>query len=172
MYEEFIEVNNKLLWSIVSNKDRQYFSNTFHKFMLKYYDKDDLYQELLMKLLSVYDTFNGELGKQTTYFTTVCINHLITLMQPYKSKKYKSIVLKDYDISNITDNIDYELLYENKITIQYIKEWIKGTKYEDIVLLILQGLTQSEIAIELQLSRQRVSQVYLEFIERIKVKLC
>jgi len=167
-FEQFIQENNKLIYSIVENSKR-YTSNRFHKFLLEYYDKDDVYQELITKLHSVYDTFNVDKGvKSTTYFTNICINHLYTLMQPYKAQKKQGKDIKTIDLKNFIDEVDYKELYHNKLTLQEIKRYICTHKNKNVLLLLLDGYTQSDVARLKDITRQRVSQIYLGFIEEMK----
>jgi RNA polymerase sigma factor (sigma-70 family) len=169
LFENFINVNEKLLWSIVNNTKRKYFSNTFHKFLLKYYDVDDLYQELLTKLFTVYDTFDVlKKVKHTTYFTTICVNHLYTLMQPYGAKKNQIRTTTNFDLKTIVDSTDYELLYVNKMTIQEIKKYISKHRNKAILELIVKGISQKNVANDFNVSKQYINKVWLDFIKELK----
>jgi len=168
-FEQFIEENNKLIYSIVENSKRKYMSNRFHKFLLEYYDKEDVYQELLMKIYSVYSTFNVDKDvKNTTYFTNVCINHLYTLMQPYKAQKKQGKDIKTIDLTQFVDEVDYKELYVNKFTLQEIRKYIKLNNNRDILEELLIDNNKSNVASLFGVSRQHISKVYLDFINEMK----
>ncbi len=170
-YESFITNNNKLLWSIVNNSKNKYFEDISYELMLEHFDKEELHQELLMKIFSVFNTFDTLKNiKHTTYFTTVCKNHLLTLIQPFLSQKYLNNVEYDLNVELIT-NIGFKELYEDKCTLNTLYEYVYEYKYKDIMLKILKGDTQQDIANEIGLTRQRVSQIYLEFVKLIKDKM-
>jgi len=167
-FTQFIEDNNNLIWSIVNNTQRKYFSNTFHKHLLTYYDKDDVYQELLTKINETYDTYDLDKGiKCTTYFTNVCINHLYTLMQPYKSKKKQGKDIKTIDLTRFVDKVDYKQLYIDKMTLNEIRGKIEVHKNKDILNALLENNNQSDVAREFNVTRQRISQIYLEFVKEM-----
>lgn len=171
-FEQFILDNDKLLWAIISNKDKKYFNDYFHENLLKHFDKEDLYQELLTKIHSVYPYYNNDKGVLSTYIVVICKHHIITLMQPYKSKKKKDVEIEsDYDFTLISDNIDYETLYENKMTMQEILDILKTYKHKEVIELILQGESQSDIAKQFNVSRQSISHKYLNFIKKVKEEL-
>jgi RNA polymerase sigma factor (sigma-70 family) len=166
-FEQFIQENNKLIYSIVENSKRKYMSNRFHKFLLEYYDKDDVYQELITKLHSIYGTYDDNISKHTTYFTNVCINHLYTLMQPYKAQKKQGKDIKTIDLKNFVDEVDYKELYHNKLTLQEIRGFISTHKNKDILYTLLDGYNQSDVARMFNVSRQHISKVYLAFIDEM-----
>jgi RNA polymerase sigma factor (sigma-70 family) len=171
-FEKWVKENNKFIWSIVENKNRMYFSNNFYRLTLRYHDKEDLYQELLMKFYEVFDTYDkNNQAIRLTYMGVIGKNHIMTLMQPYKYKKNTVNITTKYNLDNIIDDIDYEQLYINKITMQSIIKLADEYKQGNIIKLILKGYTQSDIALDLNVSRQYINQIYLAFIEKMKEEL-
>ena len=171
-FETWVNENSNFIWSIVNNKNRMYFSNNFYRLTLRYYEKEDLYQELLMKFYEVFDTYDkNNQAIRLTYMGVIGKNHIMTLMQPYKYKKNTVYITTKYNLDNIKDDIDYEQLYVNKVTMQSINVLLKEYKQGNIIKLILKGYTQSDIAIDLNVSRQYINQIYLAFIEKMKEEL-
>ncbi len=169
-YEDFIKVNENLLYAIINNKQRMYFSVRNYKLMKKYFDIDDLYQELLTKLHEVYSSYDNDRNvKRTTYITTICKNHLLTLIQPYKAKnKWSKYIVTNIDVNTLKDDIDYEELYVNKMTVEEIRKIAKESSNSEILLLLLSGLNQSQVARLINVSRQYVNQLWLQFIKEVK----
>jgi len=137
--------------------------------MLKYYEKEDLYQELLTKIHEVYDTFDKvNSTKRSTYFVNVCINHLYTLMQPYKFEKRKGLPITSIDLSVFADSLDYEEMYANKMTVQEIIKYTRCHKLHRLLLPLIKGDKQIDVAIHNGVSKQYINKIWNEYILELK----
>jgi|LGVE01.1.fsa_nt_gb RNA polymerase sigma factor (sigma-70 family) len=168
-FEQFIKDNNKLIWAIVNNKNRKYYSHNFQKFLYSKYDKEDIYQELLTKIHKEYNSFNSMLNvKMTTFMTTVCVNHLSTLMQPYGAKKNQIKTTTKIDLDRFEDTNVSEDTMMNRLTIQELIIDLEGKPNEAILISLINGVSQSKVARVNNLSRQRIHQIWNEYKESVK----
>ena len=167
-YEKYIKDNEKLIWSIVNNTKRKYYSHNFQKFLYSKFDKEDLFQELLTKIHKEWYTYDCTKGvKINTYFTNICKNYLSTLMQPYGAKKNQLKVITNVDLNRIEDDTISENTFYDKLTIQELMSDLEYNKNKDILLYLLNGETQSNVARKYGLSRQRVHQIWNEYMKEI-----
>jgi RNA polymerase sigma factor (sigma-70 family) len=168
-FEQFIKENDKLIWSIVNNKNRKFYSHNFQKFLYSKYDKEDIYQELLTKIHKEYNSFNSLLDvKRTTFMTTVCVNYLSTLMQPYGAKKNQIKTTTKIDLDRFEDTNVSEDTMMNRLTIQELIVNLEGKPNEAILVSLINGVSQSRVARLNKLSRQRIHQIWNEYKESVK----
>ena len=168
-FEDFIKENNDLIWSIVNNTKRQFYSHNFQKYLYSKFEKEEIYQELLTKIHEVYCTFNkSKNAKMTTYFTNICIKHLQTLMQPYGAKKRQLKVITNVDLKWIIDDDYNENTMYDELTLREVITGIGNIRNRDIIFYMLNGETQVNIARKYGISKQRVQQIWKEFLNSIK----
>lgn len=124
-------------------------------------DRDDLYQEGLIGLLSAINSYNPEKGAKFSAFASVCIdNRMKTLL--LKSKKNASIVANIDEISEdcfVYDEVTPESVYLYK---EYFSELfnvinsVLSTAELRIFKLCIQGLPYRAVAKKLNISEKSV----------------
>ena len=168
-FEEIIKENNSLIWAIVNNTNRRFYSHNFQKYLYSKFDKEDLYQELLTKIHKEYSSFNSMLNvKMTTFMTTVCVNHLSTLMQPYGAKKNQLKVITNIDLNRFEDTTQNENTLYNELTIQEAIASLSSHRHCDILTRLLKGKIQSDVARDMGISRQRVNKIWKDYLLSIE----
>lgn len=172
-FEQFITLNNDLIWAIVNNKSRKFYSHNFQKFLYSKYYKEDIYQELITKIFEEWDTYKEDKGaKRITYFTTVCVNYLSTLMTPYGAKKRQLKLITNIDLNQFIDEgiddsiVDIHLTVDELIRRENIVN-ASATK-KKIIISMLKGGKQSALAIELGVSKQHISKIWGDYIKEMK----
>lgn len=167
-FEDFVTQNNTLIWAIVNNKARKFYSHNFQKFLYSKFDKEDIYQELLTKIHEVWYTYKEGKVKQTTYFTNICIKHLQTLMQPYGAKKRQLKVITNIDLNTFEDTSINENILYNELTLDEELDKIENKRDRDIILYVLQGERYVDIANKYGVSKQRIHQIWSKYINSVQ----
>lgn len=172
-YEQFIKKNNNLLWSIANNKGGRFFKYSFHTFMLNYYEVEDLYQEMLMKLFGMFEDDDERFTTgTTTYTTTICINHLKTMMQPFKAQKNPTTkTTTTFDLNSIQDGYnDFTTEIEKDQWLQ-IEEKLATHKNKDIIEMILSGVPQKNVGKHFDKTRQSINKIYNDFVKEARKEM-
>ena len=129
-------------------------------------DFDDMVQEVLTHLSNKLDKYDSSKSKLSTYIYTVSRNKLINMKN--SKKNYKEVPI-DFDEEKLSD-----IIFNNQEEMKELKEWLRKEVGKlsgnalGVMTLIMEGYTQSEVSRIVGLSRQRVSQIYYEFIEGVK----
>lgn len=168
IYEEVIKRNEGLIHSIVN------------RYSSKLNDKDDLYQECLMKLWNVFNDYD-DTYKWTTFITIVCSNHLHNIVKSEnglskvnrtKDKKMlKDLRLDSKRFNHILGTISNdEPKYTSEETeiLDNVYRYLDTYKHKDKIKLILQGKTYREVGEQYGVSKQYIYKLYKEFIKKIK----
>ena len=167
-FNKLVNDNELLIWKVVN------------RYNIDYLDKDDLYQECLMKIYDSMDCYNNEY-KMSTYLYSILSNHLSNIVKENNTQKRKNhlinsqgidIILgtiKDYDFNEyISDNEYTELeLYVMDIA-QYVLNTLNDKKRYIANEYLFTNRTQQDIGNELGLSRMYISLVWNEFIDKVK----
>ncbi|MAQ01264.1 MAG: RNA polymerase subunit sigma-70 [Alteromonadaceae bacterium] len=127
------------------------------------FDREDLAQEILAQIWRSLDTYNNDF-KMSTWLYRVALNVAISFYRKDKSAAYKHTEIED---KLLTYNMDEEA--ENKQSLIKLYEFIHELNDIDkaVLLMYLEGESQSEIATHFSISVSNVSTK----INRIKQKL-
>lgn len=170
-FEEIIERHNGLIWKVVN------------KYGIDYLDKEDLYQECLMQIWDKYNEYNDDY-KLTTYLYVICKNHLINLVKAENSQKSRNhlvnsegidIILaniRDYDFTNYVPDKPYtDKELDTLVTSEMVLDNLNDIKRYIIEQYLYMGRTQQSIANELGYSKNYISIIWLDFIDKVKERL-
>lgn len=151
MYLDIIERHKGIVFKVA----RAYCSNEF--------DREDLVQEILAQIWRSLDTYNDSF-KITTWMYRVALNVAITFYRKDKTTAYKHQEMEDKLLS-----YDMEAERENEQSLNELYTFINELSGVDkaVLLMYLEGESQSEIAANLNITVSNVSTK----ISRIKQKL-
>jgi RNA polymerase sigma factor (sigma-70 family) len=163
-FEQIVEDYNDLIWKIV------------HKYSSKLNDKEDFYQECLTKLYEEYTKYDDKY-KFSTFMYPILDNHLVNLVKSentYKRKNHITVNGVDITLKDIK-NFNFDLLYDEPTytdkelrTLEVCHTVLQRFKRKDLIESILVNKNQSETAREYGISRQRVSQIWKDYIKEVK----
>lgn len=150
-----------------------------HKYKpnVRFISHDDVVQEGLMKLWQVYQEYDGE-SAVTTFITTVLTNHFLDLIRyesrdKRRNKDEKGNVLsdvKDVDLDIIQDETDfYNGQYSWIVSRAYQK--LENHSKKDILLELISGTSQTNMANQLGVSRQYVSKLWVDFLKDLREEI-
>lgn len=135
---EIVEENKKLIYKVS------------HMYCDSYFDKKDLFQEIVANLWKAYPRFNGH-SKISTWIYKISINTAISWFRDYLKHK-NHIEYTDF-VPNMVDDSEFdeinEVLYNSishlgKIERAIILLQLDGYSYDDISEII--GLTKTNVA--------------------------
>ena len=151
MYLDIIERHKGIVFKVA----RSYCSNEF--------DREDLVQEILAQIWRSLDTYNDSF-KITTWMYRVALNVAISFYRKDKTTAYKHQEMEDKLLS-----YDMEAERENEQSLNELYTFINELSGVDkaVLLMYLEGESQSEIAANLNITVSNVSTK----ISRIKQKL-
>lgn len=151
MYLDIIERHKGIVFKVA----RSYCSNEF--------DREDLVQEILAQIWRSLDTYNDSF-KITTWMYRVALNVAISFYRKDKTTAYKHTEIEDKLLS-----YDMEAERENEQSLNELYTFINELSGVDkaVLLMYLEGESQSEIAANLNITVSNVSTK----ISRIKQKL-
>lgn len=151
MYLDIIERHKGIVFKVA----RSYCSNEF--------DREDLVQEILAQIWRSLDTYNDSF-KITTWMYRVALNVAISFYRKDKTTAYKHQEMEDKLLS-----YDMEAERENEQSLNELYTFINELSGVDkaVLLMYLEGVGQSEIAANLNITISNVSTK----ISRIKQKL-
>lgn len=151
MYLDIIERHKGIVFKVA----RSYCSNEF--------DREDLVQEILAQIWRSLDTYNDSF-KITTWMYRVALNVAISFYRKDKTTAYKHTEMEDKLLS-----YDMEAERENEQSLNELYTFINKLSGADkaVLLMYLEGESQSEIAANLNITVSNVSTK----IGRIKQKL-
>lgn len=151
MYLDIIERHKGIVFKVA----RSYCSNEF--------DREDLVQEILAQIWRSLDTYNDSF-KITTWMYRVALNVAISFYRKDKTTAYKHQEMEDKLLS-----YDMEAERENEQSLNELYTFINELSGVDkaVLLMYLEGESQSEIAANLNITISNVSTK----ISRIKQKL-
>lgn len=151
MYLDIIERHKGIVFKVA----RSYCSNEF--------DREDLVQEILAQIWRSLDTYNDSF-KITTWMYRVALNVAISFYRKDKTTAYKHTEIEDKLLS-----YDIEAERENERSLNELYTFINELSGVDkaVLLMYLEGESQSEIAANLNITVSNVSTK----ISRIKQKL-
>ncbi|APD87329.1 RNA polymerase subunit sigma-70 [Alteromonas sp. Mex14] len=151
MYLDIIERHKGIVFKVA----RSYCSNEF--------DREDLVQEILAQIWRSLDTYNDSF-KITTWMYRVALNVAISFYRKDKTAAYKHQEMEDKLLS-----YDMEAERENEQSLNELYTFINELSGADkaVLLMYLEGVSQSEIAANLNITVSNVSTK----ISRIKQKL-
>ena len=151
MYLDIIERHKGIVFKVA----RSYCSNEF--------DREDLVQEILAQIWRSLDTYNDSF-KITTWMYRVALNVAISFYRKDKTTTYKHQEMEDKLLS-----YDMEAERENEQSLNELYTFINELSGVDkaVLLMYLEGESQSEIAANLNITVSNVSTK----ISRIKQKL-
>lgn len=151
MYLDLIERHKGIVFKVA----RSYCCNEF--------DREDLVQEILAQIWRSLDTYNDSF-KITTWMYRVALNVAISFYRKDKTTAYKHQEMEDKLLS-----YDMEAERENEQSLNELYTFINKLSGVDkaVLLMYLEGVSQSEIAANLNITVSNVSTK----ISRIKQKL-
>lgn len=151
MYLDILEKHKGIVFKVA----RSYCSNEF--------DREDLVQEILAQIWRSLETYNDNF-KITTWMYRVALNVAISFFRKDKTIAYKHTEMEDKLLS-----YDMEAERENEQNLSELYAFINGLNDIDkaVLLMYLEGESQSEIAANLDITIANVSTK----ISRIKQKL-
>jgi RNA polymerase sigma-70 factor (ECF subfamily) len=151
MYLDILEKHKGIVFKVA----RSYCSNEF--------DREDLVQEILAQIWRSLETYNDNF-KITTWMYRVALNVAISFYRKDKTIAYKHTEMEDKLLS-----YDMETERENAQNLGELYAFINGLNDIDkaVLLMYLEGESQSEIAANLDITIANVSTK----ISRIKQKL-
>ena len=151
MYLDILEKHKGIVFKVA----RSYCSNEF--------DREDLVQEILAQIWRSLETYNDNF-KITTWMYRVALNVAISFYRKDKKIAYKHTEMEDKLLS-----YDMEAESENEQNLSELYAFINGLNDIDkaVLLMYLEGESQSEIAANLDITIANVSTK----ISRIKQKL-
>lgn len=151
MYLDIIERHKGVVFKVA----RAYCSNEF--------DREDLVQEILAQIWRSLDTYNDSF-KITTWMYRVALNVAISFYRKDKTTAYKHTEMEDKLLS-----YDMEAERENEQNLNELYTFINELSGVDkaVLLMYLEGESQSEIAANLNITVSNISTK----ISRIKQKL-
>lgn len=151
MYLDILEKHKGIVFKVA----RSYCSNEF--------DREDLVQEILAQIWRSLETYNDNF-KITTWMYRVALNVAISFYRKDKTIAYKHSEMEDKLLS-----YDMETERENAQSLSELYAFINGLNDIDkaVLLMYLEGESQSEIAANLDITIANVSTK----ISRIKQKL-
>ncbi len=151
MYLDILEKHKGIVFKVA----RSYCSNEF--------DREDLVQEILAQIWRSLETYNDNF-KITTWMYRVALNVAISFYRKDKTIAYKHTEMEDKLLS-----YDMEAERENEQNLSELYAFINGLNDIDkaVLLMYLEGESQSEIAANLDITIANVSTK----ISRIKQKL-
>jgi len=169
-FEETVEQVDGMIWKIA------------RKYSIKSYTVEDLYQECLMKVLDVYNDYNGT-SKLTTYLYTILDNHIKDLCRACNTQSNTNHIIvesddgkkvlkalrdvNDYNFDLLVTNTNYNEVDAERLEMVY--EVIKSHRNKGLLTsLIVYGKTQQAVADELGTTKQNVSKHYRNFINEVK----
>lgn len=156
-YERYLEIVEKHK-GIVFKVTRSYCKNEF--------DREDLAQEILAQIWRSLDTYDDTF-KITTWMYRVALNVAISFYRKDKSVVYKHTELEDQLLS-----YDMEQERENEKGLAQLYEFISELNDIDkaVLLMYLEGETQSEIAANLNITVSNVSTKISRIKQKLKLK--
>lgn len=160
-FEQLVKDNNKLIWKIA------------HKYSVKGMTSEDLYQECLMKLWSVYQQYNNSYAI-TTFIQTILSNHLQNLCRDNNTQERVNKI-NDNNVEDVR-NYDFTRYLPTKPHYTRQQEYVIEVGFnlleqqhnkEILERIILYGESQISIAKELGVSRQYISKQFNDFISLV-----
>ncbi|MDE6743268.1 MAG: sigma-70 family RNA polymerase sigma factor [Lachnospiraceae bacterium] len=168
---------SKLIYEIKENKEKFYllvsqFEPLIKKYVrLSFKDKEeDTYAELVAALWEAVCniTYYNNDGQITNYFNKALLNKYFELYR--NSRKYNDNTI-EIGQEKLEVYIDKNNPYESIITsndMERVKNKLKGRKKQIFELVYLKGLSDLEVAAELNISRQYVHRIKRNLNEMIK----
>ena len=152
-----------------------------NKYSSKLNTKEDLYQECLTKMWSVFNEYNGEYS-WATFIHNICSNHLRNIVKQETTLKRvnhtsDNIMIKDIRIDNtlytplletLTEEPPEQLSEEEELMLDRAYEILENEKHKDKIELILNGMTYREVGETFNVSKQYIEQIYKKFIKKVK----
>lgn len=155
MYLDIIERHKGIVFKVA----RSYCSNEF--------DREDLVQEILAQIWRSLDTYNDSF-KITTWMYRVALNVAISFYRKDKTTAYKHTEIEDKLLS-----YDMEAERENERSLNELYTFINELSGVDkaVLLMYLEGESQSEIAANLNITVSNVSTKISRIKQKLKTKL-
>lgn len=130
---------------------------------------DDIVQELKLHLWCRLKSFDSDRASLITFINVVLENKCKNLSE--KSKKIKENVeegdfIEEYLLDNIIDYAPNE-----KVAIETAYHVAELHKEKEVILRLLQGEKQVEVAVDFKVSRQRISKIWNDYIDEVKKEL-
>lgn len=130
-------------------------------------DQEDVYQELVMKLLKCCDKWDPYLGVSfSTYITEACINHKKSILRKQLNAKRGGTFTKTVSLEELLFDEDGTRNHINEPSVDFIvpvEVVLIGLPITDrerqYVIPLMKGLSLGEIAEKLGVTRTRVTQV-------------
>lgn len=165
-FEEFINGNQDLIHKLS------------HKYSIKGYEHDDMYQEGLTKLFEVFGEFDDDYS-ETTFITTVLKNHFLDLIrnsrnqynQNYDSNGNMLCDVRDFDFdileykTSVVDDIFDEMVLDIAFDV------LQDEYYKDGFIKRLYGETLQTIGDIYGVSRQNIDQRFQIYLEKVRDKV-
>ncbi len=146
-----------------------------NRYFIKQFTHEELTQEVLTHLSNKLDQFDPNRSKITTFISVVCNNKLSNMVAYDKRKKRE-----EYDeIPEEIDNIEFLLnvLCDRSpnerlaIEVAYDVLYMLGEKEQRVVKKTLMNQKQQVIAEEEGVTQGRVSQIWKEYINKVRSEL-
>lgn len=172
--EYLILANTKLVVSTI---------NTY----IKTRDFEDTFQTGCLGLIKAVDTFDMDLNNTFATYAVTCIKNIIYSSMKRERRGNPNIIISLQDNADIdesdepltyesilADKEDFTEVLQNEETYCLVRRLINKLSYRQEQVLsgvFSEEKTQSEVARDLGLSRQRVSAIYLKALNVLKIKL-
>ena len=128
---------------------------------------EDIVQECLTHVSNKLKYYDSEKSALSTYITIIC-NHKLQNMSRH-SKKVVAQNEGDMEAIFWENIINYSP--NEKIAIEVAYDVAREHNEKEIILKILQYKNQSEVAKEIGVSRQRISKIWNDYIDKVKEEL-
>lgn len=171
---------SKLIYEIKQNKEKFYllicqFEPLIKKYVRLLYkdEEEDIYAELVAALWEAVCniTYYNNDGQITNYLSRALLNKYFELYR--RSRKYNDNTIEIGE-EKLEAYIDKNNNYEKIITsndMESFKNKLSGKKKQIFELVYLMGLSDREVAAELNISRQYVHRIKRNLIEMIKKEI-
>ena len=124
---------------------------------------EDIRQEVLMHIAKKLDKYNPNKAKVSTYIMTISKNKLINMTKSKKNKKETPISFnEDMETKTLFSDDSIKDLGIDEV-VNTLEEFKQG-----VIRMIMEGYTQTHVSKIVGLSRQRVNQIWFEFVEEYK----
>lgn len=162
----------------MDNKEKEQiilkYSNLIHSLIHRYkinnFTHEELFQEVVTHLCNKLGEYDSNLTKVST-FVYVVVNNKLKNMIKSKHNTYMEMI-------NIEENNMEDLLSEiapyspsERIALEVAFDILRHDKNKDVIIRVMQGETQTNIAKDYGVSKKRINNIWREYINKVRGEL-
>lgn len=140
-----------------------------YKKVIHDYDEEDLYQEILTHIDYKLSNYDEKKASIDTFVYMVAKNKLYNLANSKHNRK--DVLMDEETLEDLANSFASPMSRGDSIVLEIAWDVMRHNEYKDLLQDLTIGLTQQAAAEKYQMSQQKVSKIWKEFIDTVKNEL-